>query len=192
MNIVLASASPRRKELLFNLNLNFEIMKSDIDEFVNEKDTPESVAMSLSFQKAIDIANKTSRNSIVIGADTIVVFDGKILGKPKDEQDAFNTLKQLSGKYHKVITGICTLRLSDNKKIVDYEVTKVKMREFSEDEIKRYIKTAEPMDKAGSYGIQGYGSLLVEKIDGDYSNVVGLPVSKLGQILYRHFDVNII
>lgn len=192
MNIVLASASPRRKELLSNLNFDFEIMKSNIEEFVNDKDTPKSVAMSLSFQKAIDIANKTSENNIVIGADTIVVLDEKILGKPKDEQDAFNTLTQLSGKYHKVITGICVLRLSDNKKIVDYEVTKVKMREFSEDEIKRYIKTGEPMDKAGSYAIQGYGSLLVEKINGDYFNVVGLPVSKLGQILYRHFDVNII
>jgi len=192
MNIVLASASPRRKELLSNLNLDFEIMKSNIEEFVNDKDTPESVAMSLSFQKAIDIANKTSENNIVIGADTIVVLDEKILGKPTNEQDAFNTLTQLSGKYHEVITGICVLRLSDNKKIVDYEVTKVKMREFSESEIKRYIKTTEPMDKAGSYGIQGYGSLLVEKINGDYFNVVGLPVSKLGQILYRHFDVNII
>lgn len=84
------------------------------------------------------------------------------------------------------------MRLSDNKKVVDYEVTKVKMREFSEDEIKRYIKTTEPMDKAGSYAIQGYGSLLVEQINGDYFNVVGLPVSKLAQILYRHFDVNII
>ncbi|WFD11448.1 Maf family protein [Tepidibacter hydrothermalis] len=192
MNIVLASASPRRKELLSNLNFDFEIMKSNIEEFVNDKDRPESVAMSLSFQKAIDIANKTSENNIVIGADTIVVLDEKILGKPEDEQDAFNTLAQLSGKYHKVITGVCVLRLSDNKKIVDYEVTKVKMREFSEDEIKRYIKTGEPMDKAGSYAIQGYGSLLVEKINGDYFNVVGLPVSKLGQILYRHFDVNII
>ena len=192
MNIVLASASPRRKELLSNLNLDFKIMKSNIEEFVNDKDTPESVAMSLSFQKAIDIANKTSENNIVIGADTIVVLDEKILGKPMNEQDAFNTLTQLSGKYHEVITGICVLRLSDNKKIVDYEVTKVKMREFSESEIRRYIKTTEPMDKAGSYGIQGYGSLLVEKINGDYFNVVGLPVSKLGQILYRHFDVNII
>ncbi|WP_099187571.1 Maf family protein [Tepidibacter mesophilus] len=192
MNIVLASASPRRKELLSNLKLDFEIIKSDIEEFVNDKDTPESVAMSLSFQKAIDIANKTSENSIVIAADTIVVLDEKILGKPMNEQDAFNTLAQLSGKYHKVITGICVLRLSDNKKIVDYEVTKVKMREFSDAQIKRYIKTKEPMDKAGSYGIQGYGSLLVEKINGDYFNVVGLPVSKLGQILYRHFDVNII
>lgn len=192
MNIVLASASPRRKELLSNLNLNFKIMKSNIEEFVNDKDTPESVAMSLSFQKAIDIANKTSENDIVIGSDTIVVLDEKILGKPTNEKDAFDTLTQLSGKYHKVITGICVLRLSDNKKIVDYEVTKVKMREFSEPEIRRYIKTTEPMDKAGSYGIQGYGSLLVEKINGDYFNVVGLPVSKLGQILYRHFDVNII
>ncbi|MEJ8553155.1 Maf family protein [Tepidibacter sp. Z1-5] len=192
MNIVLASASPRRKELLSNLNLDFKIMKSYIEEFVNDKYTPESIAMSLSFQKAIDVANKTGKNSIVIGADTIVVLDEKILGKPKDEQDAFNTLNQLSGKCHKVITGISVLRLSDNKKIIDYEVTKVKMREFSEDEIKRYIKTTEPMDKAGSYAIQGYGSLLVEQINGDYFNVVGLPVSKLGQILYRHFDVNII
>ncbi|MCT4508339.1 MAG: Maf family protein [Tepidibacter sp.] len=192
MNIVLASASPRRKEILFNLNLDFEIMKSDIDEFINDRDTPEAIAMSLSFQKAMDIANKTSRNSVVIGADTIVVLDEEILGKPKNEQEAFDTLNRLSGKYHKVITGISILNIEDNKKIVDYEVTKVKMREFSEDEIKRYIKTTEPMDKAGSYGIQGYGSLFIEKIDGDYFNVVGLPVSKLGQILYRHFNVNII
>ncbi len=192
MSLILASASPRRKELLSNLNIDFKVIKSNVQEFVDEKEKPSIIAMGLSLQKAIDVANKIDEKDIIIGADTIVVLDKEILGKPENERDAFNMLKKLSGKYHEVITGISIIRISDHKKIVDYEVTKVKMRELDDDMIMRYIKTKEPLDKAGAYGIQGYGSLLVEKIEGDYFNVVGLPIGKLGKILYRHFCINII
>lgn len=190
--LILASASPRRKELLSNLNIDFKIITSKIEELISESENPSTVAMSLSFQKALSVANNVNENDIVIGADTIVVLDGEILGKPIDEKDAFNMIKKLSGKYHEVITGISVVRLSDNKKIIDQEITKVKMKKLDIDKINRYINTKEPLDKAGSYGIQGYGSLLVEKIEGDYFNVVGLPVGKLEEILCKHFDINII
>lgn len=190
--LILASASPRRKELLSNLNMNFKVISSEIEEFISEKESPSTVAMSLSFQKALSVANTVDEKDIVIGADTIVVLDGEILGKPTDEEDALNMIKKLSGKYHEVITGISIVRLYDNKKIIDHSITKVKMKELDIDKIQRYINTKEPLDKAGSYGIQGYGSLFVEKIEGDYFNVVGLPVGKLEEMLYRHFNINII
>lgn len=190
--LILASASPRRKELLSNLNMNFKVISSEIEEFISEKESPSTVAMSLSFQKALSVANTVGEKDIVIGADTIVVLDGEILGKPTDEEDALNMIKKLSGKYHEVITGISIVRLYDNKKIIDHSITKVKMKELDIDKIQRYINTKEPLDKAGSYGIQGYGSLFVEKIEGDYFNVVGLPVGKLEEMLYRHFNINII
>ncbi|OPJ55526.1 nucleoside triphosphate pyrophosphatase [Alkalithermobacter paradoxus] len=192
MGIVLASSSPRRIELLSNLNLEFKVLKSEIDENVNNKDEPFITAVSLSLQKALDVASRVDKDDIVIGADTIVVFEGEILGKPNDEKQAYDTLKKLSGKYHTVVTGISIIRLSDNKKITDYVSTSVKMKELDSEKIKRYIQTKEPMDKAGAYGIQGYGALLVEKIDGDYFNVVGLPLAKLEENLYRHFNINII
>ncbi|SHJ52852.1 Maf family protein [Tepidibacter formicigenes] len=192
MKIILASSSPRRRELLLNLNLKFKVIKSEVKESVDINSNPKTVAMSLAFQKALDVANKVEESEIVIGADTIVVFDNEILGKPNDEEDAFNMIKKLSGKYHEVITGISVIRLSDNKKVVDCEITKVKMKDIDDYKIRRYIDTKEPMDKAGSYGIQGYGSLLVEKIEGDYFSVVGLPVAKLEEILSRHFGINII
>ncbi|WP_072722832.1 Maf family protein [Tepidibacter thalassicus] len=192
MSIILASSSPRRRELLSNLNLKFKAIKSEIKESIDIDSNPKIVVMNLAFQKALDVANKVEENDIVIGADTVVVLDNQIFGKPVDEDNAFDMLKKLSGKYHEVITGISVIRLSDNTKIIDYEITKVKMKNIDDDKIKRYISTKEPMDKAGSYGIQGYGSLLVEKIEGDYFNVVGLPIAKLEEILYRHFGINII
>ncbi|SHG88158.1 septum formation protein [Tepidibacter thalassicus DSM 15285] len=178
--------------MLSNLNLKFKAIKSEIKESIDIDSNPKIVVMNLAFQKALDVANKVEENDIVIGADTVVVLDNQIFGKPVDEDNAFDMLKKLSGKYHEVITGISVIRLSDNTKIIDYEITKVKMKNIDDDKIKRYISTKEPMDKAGSYGIQGYGSLLVEKIEGDYFNVVGLPIAKLEEILYRHFGINII
>lgn len=189
--IVLASSSPRRKELLERFNLNHLVVKSHIEEKIDPKDGPYEFAMSLAFQKAYDIG-KQYRSSIVIGADTIVVFEKQILGKPKNDRDARDILSQLSGKEHKVITAIAVICLEKNIKVVDYEETIVKFRKLDESLIQRYISTGEPFDKAGAYGIQGYGGLLVEKINGCYDNVMGLPMGKLNQILVKHFNINIL
>lgn len=191
MDIVLASNSPRRKELLNNLNIDFKIIPSNVEEVVIENEKPEVLAMRLAFSKAYDVASK-NKNSIVIGADTIVVLNDNVLGKPKDENDAFNMLKNLSNTYHQVITGISVVRLKDEKKIVDYVVSDVKFKKLDDEKIKRYIDTKEPLDKAGAYGIQGYGSLLVEEIKGDYFNIVGLPTSKLDEILFKYFQIQIL
>lgn len=189
MNIILASASPRRKEILENINVKFDIVKSDIDEVILEDELPPQVVMRLAFEKSMDVA-KSNQESLVIGADTIVVFNNIILGKPKDKEDARNTIKLLSGNTHEVITGISLINLSANKKIIDYVVSKVKFKDLSEDDINDYINTGESLDKAGAYGIQGYGSLLIEEIQGDYFNIVGLPISKLSDLVKTHFDIN--
>lgn len=191
MDIVLASSSPRRKELLENLNVDFKVIPSSIEEVMIPNEKPEALAMRLAFTKAFDIANK-NENKVVIGADTIVVLDNDVLGKPKDEKDAFNMLKNLSNTYHQVITGISVINLNENKKIVDYVVSDVKFKNLDDEKIKRYIDTKEPLDKAGAYGIQGYGSLLVEEIKGDYFNIVGLPLSKLDEILHKYFQIQIL
>lgn len=189
MNIILASASPRRKEILENINVKFDIVKSDIDEVILEDELPPQVVMRLAFEKSMDVA-KSNQESLVIGADTIVVFNNKVLGKPKDKEDARNTIRLLSGNTHEVITGISLINLSANKKIIDYVVSKVKFKDLSEDDINDYINTGESLDKAGAYGIQGYGSLLIEEIQGDYFNIVGLPISKLSDLVKKNFDIN--
>lgn len=191
MQIVLASASPRRKELLERLNIQPIIAQKSISEKINSGELPEVVVMSLAFKKALAISYSYP-DDIVIGADTIVVNDGVILGKPNDEGEAYKMLKNLSSKSHKVITGISILSQSKGIKIIDYESTIVKFRELSDRQIKNYIFTKEPLDKAGSYGIQGLGAVFVEKIDGCYFNVVGLPLSKLDNLLRKFFDYNII
>lgn len=189
--IVLASSSPRRKEILRRYNREFEVITSNIDEKVLSDDDPLQVAMSLAFQKAEDIANKLDSDAIVIAADT-VVFMNSVLGKPNDEIDAYRILESLSGKKHLVITGIAIIDTTLRKKIVDYEITKVKFRDLQPDKINRYINTGEYKDKAGAYGIQGYGEILVDWIEGSYSNVVGLPIVKLDKLLERHFDTKIL
>lgn len=191
MRIVLASASPRRKELLEGLNLHPVIAQKNSEEKVNNGERPEIVVMSLALQKALGISYIYPED-IIIGADTIVVNDGKILGKPRDEEDAYNMLKGLSGKSHQVVSGISLLNQSRQIKIVDYVSTIVYFKDLSDMQIKNYINTKEPLDKAGSYGIQGLGAVLVEKIDGCYFNVVGLPLSKLDNLLRKYFDYNII
>ena len=190
MNIILASSSPRRKEILENTNTKFDIMKSEIDETILENELPSQVVMRLAFEKAIDIASK-HKDSLVIGADTVVVLDKSILGKPKDKEDAFDMIKKLSGKTHQVITGISLINLNANKKIIDYVVSSVKFKDLSTEDIKDYIKTNESLDKAGAYGIQGYGALLVDEIQGDYFNIVGLPISRLSDLLKQHFNINL-
>lgn len=190
MNIILASASPRRKEILENTNTKFEIIKSEIDEVILDNELPSQVVMRLAFEKAIDIALKHP-DSLVIGADTVVVLNNNILGKPKDSSDAFNMIKQLSGKTHQVITGISLINLNANQKIIDYVVSNVKFKNLSEEDIKDYIQTNESLDKAGAYGIQGFGAMLVEEIQGDYFNIVGLPISRLSDLLKKHFNINL-
>ena len=197
--IILASQSPRRKELLEQIGLEFEICPAKGEEIIT-KTVPEEVVMELSKQKAEEVAAMVSSYAqnhkeittpsdiLVIGADTVVAYDGKILGKPKDEADAKATLTMLSGNTHSVFTGV-TLVLIDKSgragELVFYEKTDVKMHEMSEDEIDRYIATGEPMDKAGSYAIQGKCAIYVEKIDGDYNNVVGLPITRIYQELKK-------
>lgn len=190
MNIILASASPRRKEILENTNTKFEIIKSEIDEVILDNELPSQVVMRLAFEKSIDIALKHP-DSLVIGADTVVVLNNNILGKPKDSSDAFNMIKQLSGKTHQVITGISLINLNANQKIIDYVVSNVKFKNLSEEDIKDYIQTNESLDKAGAYGIQGFGAMLVEEIQGDYFNIVGLPISRLSDLLKKHFNINL-
>lgn len=190
MNIILASASPRRKEILENTNIKFDIISSSIEELVLDGESPCQMVMRLAFEKGIDIASKYKSN-LVISADTIVVLDDNVLGKPKDEEEARQMISNLSGRTHQVITGISLINLENNKKIIDYVVSNVKFKKLSKDDINDYIKTKESLDKAGAYGIQGYGAILVEEIQGDYFNIVGLPISKLSDLLKIHFNINL-
>lgn len=196
--IILASASPRRKELLEQIGLEFEIVPAKGEEIITET-RPDAVVMELSRQKAREVAAMvrdyaeahqdimTPQDMLVIGADTVVAAENEegimqILGKPKDEADAYRMLSMLSGKVHAVYTGVTLVFLDKGGKVGEhcfYEKTDVHMREMSELEINRYIATGEPMDKAGAYGIQGKCAIYIEKIDGDYNNVVGLPISAI-------------
>ena len=176
--IILASQSPRRQELLKLITNDFEIKVSNVDETLPSGISPKDAVLYLSKIKAEPFKNNSD---IIIGADTVVALDGKILGKPKNDENAREMLKFLSGKAHSVFTGVTLIKV-DITRSFSVE-TKVKFFDLTDEEIDEYIKTGEPDDKAGAYGIQGYGSLLVEKIDGDYFNVVGLPVSKLAREL---------
>lgn len=186
--IVLASGSPRRKELFAQLDIIPIIWSSDIPERTSTSEKPESVAMSLALQKALG-ASDLFGDSLIIAADTIVVLDGSIMGKPKSEEDAYEMLKALSGRSHEVITGIAIIDSSKGSKVVDYEKTIVTFRNLNKDRIESYISSGEVLDKAGAYGIQGKGALLVEKIEGCYFNVVGLPLTKLESCLEKYFDI---
>lgn len=189
MKFILASASPRRKELLEQMNLSFEIMPAKGEEQMNFS-LPWEVVMDLSAQKAGEIATlraKTVEDEIIIGADTVVACDSKILGKPKDEIDAYAMLSMLQGRGHKVYTGVTLIiRKNGEEKICTfYDETEVFMYPMTDAELKYYISTKEPMDKAGGYGIQGRCAVFIEKIHGDYNNVVGLPIAKMYQELLK-------
>ncbi|ACL76893.1 Maf family protein [Ruminiclostridium cellulolyticum] len=184
-NIVLASSSPRRKDLLEQIKLPFEIIPSDIEENISElSGTPAKKAEQLSYQKARDVADKVQKG-LILGADTIVVIDDEILGKPKDSEDAYNMLKKLSGKEHEVITGICLLDLDNKIELIQHETTFVKFIELDDEKIKAYIKSGEAFGKAGSYAAQGVGAIFVKGIKGCYSNIVGLPLNRLGNMLEK-------
>lgn len=179
---IVASASPRRKEILQKAGYAFEVIPSDADESIDGEISPCEAVELLAFRKAQSVAEKHP-DAVVFGCDTVVVSDGVILGKPKDKADAFSTLKKLSGKTHEVITGVCITENGRSESF--YEVTKVTFYPLSDETVESYIDTDEVYDKAGSYGIQGFGSVLVEKIEGDYFSVVGLPISKTARLLSK-------
>lgn len=194
-HIILASASPRRRELLSSMGLEYRVVVSDADESAVSAEgvPPDIYVQELALIKAAAAAKQVmkDRKAVIISADTIVVNDGRILGKPEDAQEAFDMLSSLSGHGHKVYTGCCVMRIRDGKTVCRSVATDVYFKELSEDKIWRYIATGEPADKAGAYGIQGLGGMLVERIDGDYQNVVGLSVSALADTLEKDFDIEI-
>lgn len=177
--IILASNSPRRIELLSLFNIKFEVMPSECDEKIEDDMSPYEMACTLAEKKASAVADRVDGDCIIIGADTIVYKDGNILGKPIDEKDAYKMLSFLSGNSHNVITGICIIDKMNKDIYKSYEETLVYFKPLTNKEIMDYIKTGEPFDKAGAYGIQRYGSLFVEKIEGCYFNVVGFPINKI-------------
>ncbi len=180
--IVLASTSPRRRELLKQIGLDFSVVPADVDERALPGERAEVHALRLAREKAEVVAGKIARGA-VIAADTIVVLDGQILGKPAGPADARRMLAQLSGREHSVMTGIAVAEVPAGRLATDLAVTAVRFRQLAPEEIDAYVATGEPLDKAGAYGIQEKGALFVEKIDGCYSNVVGLPLARLGFLL---------
>ena len=192
---VLASASPRRKELLEKMGLQFSVVVSDADESSVTRDIPVGLyVQELALLKASATAKMLikNKNALIISADTIVTLDGEILGKPDGEDGAAKMLSLLSGRTHEVYTGYCVMRIRDGKTVCNRVKTEVKFKTLTEQKIRAYIESGEPMDKAGAYGIQGLGSMLIEKINGDYFNVVGLPVSALAETLEDEFEMEIL
>ena len=179
MELILASQSPRRRDLLGLLRVPFTVLPADIDEKMDPTLPPQQEVARVSRLKAE--ATPRDPGDVVIAADTIVVLDGQILGKPADRQEAAGMLRALSGRDHQVMTGLAVLR--DDRALVCTEITDVHFRPLTDGEILRYVDTGEPMDKAGAYGIQGYAAPFVERIRGDYYNVMGLPVCRLWQML---------
>ena len=183
--LILASASPRRQELLRNAGFAFRVQASDIAETPLDDETPRECAVRLAREKAMAVGQRFP-NDVVLGADTIVVVDGAMLGKPENVADAARMLRLLSGRTHEVITGVCVVASTNSGKRelrAASETTVVTMAKLSEREIADYVATGEPMDKAGGYAIQGIASRWIPRIEGDYSNVVGLPVALVSKML---------
>lgn len=188
--LVLASASPRRRELMSLLGVPFEIVVSNVTEVIDKLLPPEEMVKDLALQKARAVVDNLDQG-LVIGADTIVVIAANILGKPANEEEAYTMLKELSGQEHQVYTGIALVDKVSGGQEVAAEVTMVKFKELTDGEIRAYLATGEPFDKAGAYAIQGRAAVFIEGIKGDYNNVVGLPVYRLAQLLKR-FNVEIL
>lgn len=174
--VILASSSPRRQELLSQADIKYSLCVKNIDETIPEGYTPEQAVEYLAREKA-EAVSEINDEAVIIGADTVVVLDGNILGKPKNTEDAINMLMSLSGREHQVITGVCLTKGKHSR--VFHVTSKVKFYEISYTEALHYVKTGEPMDKAGGYGIQGKGCVFVESIEGDYYNIVGLPIARV-------------
>ena len=187
--IILASNSPRRREILSNF-IDFTVISKEIDEVKDDCFSPWTTVMALAYEKGIEVA-KDNVDEVVLSADTLVELDGKLLGKPKNREDAKIMIKSLSGKIHNVYTGYAIFKLSKKIKYVSYEKSSVKFYDLSSDEIEKYLDTLEYKDKAGAYGIQDKGSLLVEKIEGDYFNIVGFPIGKINRDLMRLLNLSL-
>ena len=188
--IILASASPRRKEILENVGITPEIIVSDAEETGVLWDCPQEAVQQLALQKGKAVLKKienSQEEKLIVSADTVVVMGKTVLGKPKNREDAFDMIKNLSGKSHKVITGICVINTLSKKTCTDYEETEVYFKNLSDEDIINYLDTNEYCDKAGGYGIQGKGAFLVKKICGDYFNVVGLPIGLLYDLIKNEF-----
>lgn len=181
--IILASGSPRRKEILSQVGINFTVCVSTVEEITSET-LPENIVMELSKMKAHDVAKQYEKNTIIIGSDTIVAYKNQILGKPKNEEHAKEILQMLSGVAHGVYTGVTVIIKKESGEVIEntfFEVSKVTVSDLTEEEIMDYIKSKEPMDKAGAYAIQGRFAVHVTRIEGDYYTIVGLPIARLYQ-----------
>lgn len=188
--IYLASSSPRRRELMGQLGLRFEVVSRPVDETVSEDMEPAGLVEELSARKALEVSRELSRG-LVIGSDTVVVWQGIIMGKPTGEADALHMLRCLQGSEHHVYSGLAVVDASDGRMICTHERTKVFFRSAGDDELKLYVNSGEPLDKAGAYAIQGLGAVFVSGIEGCYANVVGLPLFKLSSVL-KKFSVNVL
>lgn len=192
MKVILASKSPRRVEILEKIVKEFEVVQLNFDEnTIDFKGDIEKYVKDLSRNKAIEVSKRLNEPSIVIAADTVVFQDGKVLEKPKNEEDAFSMLSSLSGNTHKVYSGICLINTYDDTVVTDCDCTEVRFSELNPRQIRNYINSGEPMDKAGAYGIQGLGGAFVEGIKGCYYNVMGLPLNKLYKAL-ENYDITIL
>lgn len=191
MEFILASKSPRRIEILDMLGFDYIQKTSNVVEKINDKIDPCNNAMVIAYQKALSIANDFP-NKTIIAADTIVVIDNKILGKPKSEQEVLEMLKLLNNKRHYVYSGIALINLEKNIKVVDYDKTEVKFKNNSISTLKKYLDSKEPFGKAGAYAIQGKGSLLIDYYNGSFFNVIGLPIKLLNSNLLKHFNYSIL
>lgn len=184
--LILASASPRRRELLGEAGYEFEVMTSDVDENIDVSDA-QLLVKELALMKACDVAKKCGKNALVIGADTVVSIDGEVLGKPRDEEDAERMLLMLSGRAHQVYTGVCVCDAKTGKAVCECVGTDVVFKELVPEQVREYIATGEPMDKAGAYAIQGGAKEFVSEYIGSFDNVVGLPVETVKKIIDTEF-----
>ncbi|MFD0871229.1 Maf-like protein [Chlamydia abortus] len=192
--LILASTSPRRQELIRALGLPYEIVASEADETVADHLTPAEIVETLSERKARAVYERVPSypgRQIIVGSDTIVVYNGEPLGKPADREDARRMLSMLQGNTHHVFTGITCIEAGSGRSLTAHRMTRVTMKPLSERQIDRYIETGEPMDKAGAYAIQGLGATMVEAIEGDYFNVVGLSLNLLADMLYS-FNIEVL
>ncbi len=189
MKIILASRSPRRKELLSLLGVEFDIIDTDADESCDFSPYPDALVEGLALRKARAAQKICTSDQLIIAADTVVAIENRILGKPKDHDHAYEMLRMLSDSYHEVYTGYALLQ--SDRLVLDHCLTRVKMRYISDDEIERYIATNEPFDKAGAYGIQEKGGAFVERIEGNYHNVVGLPLCDVAKRLASDFGIHL-
>ncbi len=181
--LILASASPRRKKLLSKIGLTFEVIPSNYEENLPDDNFTYEKIETLALNKGKEVAARTTENAIIISADTVVVLDGKILGKPHSKQEAFEMISHLSGKAHEVITSIAMIDLESQKTLLNSCTTKVFFREITKEEVEKYISTDEPYDKAGGYAAQGLAAIFIEKIDGCFNNVVGISVYEVAKML---------